>query len=207
MDTGYPPGTFGDTAERYIRTECKALTRRRDVESVIRRRLLPAWDQLAIALLRRHLGSLALAGARFAADRNVWLASPLGLAKPAALAQAPIAAGDLRNLGAREARIGVVALAGTQVVEARLVALGLTRALAPLGEAVVVASDLYRQRGDALRTLPEIARDLDQPGRRAALAESLGRAAAQAHATHLLMPTLGMELPIFPSDSNWTRSA
>jgi len=157
--------------------------------------LVPAIDE-AIALLRRHLGSLALAGARFAADRNVWLASPLGLAKPAALAQAPIAAGDLRNLGAREARIGVVALAGTQVVEARLVALGLTRALAPLGEAVVVASDLYRQRGDALRTLPEIARDLDQPGRRAALAESLGRAAAQAHATHLLMPTLGMEDPV-----------
>jgi glycerol-3-phosphate dehydrogenase subunit B len=157
--------------------------------------LVPAIDE-AIALLRGHLGWLAMAGARFAADRNVWLASPLGLAKPAALAQGPIAAGDLRNLGSREARVGVVALAGTQVVEARLVALGLTRALAPLSEAVVVTPDLYRQRGDALRTLPEIARDLDQPGRRAALAESLGRAAAQAHATHLLLPTLGIEDPV-----------
>ena len=156
--------------------------------------LVAAIDEV-IALLRRHLATLALTGARFAADRNLWLASPLGLAKPAALAQGPIAAGDLRNLSAREARLGVVALAGTQVIEARLVALGLTRALAPLSEAVVVAPDLYRQRGDALRTLPEIARDLDQPGRRAALAESLGRAAAQAHATHLLLPTLGIEDP------------
>jgi glycerol-3-phosphate dehydrogenase subunit B len=157
--------------------------------------LVPALDE-TIALLRRQLSSLGLSGARFAADRNIWLATPLGLAKPAALAQGPIAAGDLRNLGSRQARLGVVALAGTQVLEARLVAQGLTRALAPLSEAVVVAPDLYRQRGDALRTLPEIARDLDQPGRRTALADSLGRAAAQAHATHLLLPTLGIDDPV-----------
>jgi glycerol-3-phosphate dehydrogenase subunit B len=157
--------------------------------------LVPAIDE-TIALLRRHLASLAMGGARFAADRNVWLASPLGLAKPAALAQGPIAAGDLRNLAGREARLGVVALAGTQTVEARLVALGLRRVLAPLSDSTVVGPDLYRQRGDALRTLPEIARDLDQPGRRAAFAESLGRAAAQAHVTHLLVPTLGIEDPV-----------
>src|SRR5207302_2437610 len=157
--------------------------------------LVPAIDD-ALALLRRHLSALGISGARMAADRNLWLLTPLGFAKPAALAQGAIAAGDLRNLGAREARIGVVALAGTQAVEAHLVASGLTRLLAPASGAVVVTPDFYSTKGDALRTLPEIARDLDQPGRRAALAESLARGAAQARATHLLMPTLGIEDPI-----------
>ncbi len=157
--------------------------------------LVPAIDD-ALAFLQRHLSALGLSGARTAADRNLWLATPLGRAKPAALAQGGIAAGDLRNLAAREARLGVVALAGAQAIEARLVAKGLTPLLAPLCEAVVVAPDFYRQRGDALRTLPEIAQDLDRPGRRAALGASLGRAAAQAHATHLLLPTLGLQDPV-----------
>ncbi len=135
--------------------------------------LVPAIDD-ALAFLQRHLSALGLSGARTAADRNLWLATPLGRAKPAALAQGGIAAGDLRNLAAREARLGVVALAGAQAIEARLVAKGLTPLLAPLCEAVVVAPDFYRQRGDALRTLPEIAQDLDRPGRRAALGASLG---------------------------------
>jgi glycerol-3-phosphate dehydrogenase subunit B len=150
----------------------------------------------ALALLQRHLASLGVQGARSAAERNLWLATPLGRAKPAALAQGGIAAGDLRNLAAREARLGVVALAGAQAVEARLVAHGLTPLLAPLCEAVVIAPDFYRQRSDALRTLPEIAQDFDRPGRRAALAASLGRATALAHATHLLLPTLGIADPI-----------
>ena len=122
--------------------------------------------------------------------------TPLGRAKPAALAQSAIAAGDLRGLATREGRLGVVALAGAQVVEARLVAGGLSELLAPLGEAVVVAPDLYRQRGDALRTLPEIANDLDRPGRRAELIESLARGVAQAHVTALLLPTLGLVDPV-----------
>ncbi|HYZ88012.1 MAG TPA: FAD-dependent oxidoreductase [Myxococcales bacterium] len=156
--------------------------------------LVPALDD-AIELLRRHLAPLGVSGARMAADRNLWLLSPLGFAKPAALAQSAIAAGDLRNLAPREARAGIVAFAGTQAVEARLVASGLTRLLGSGSEAVVVAPDLFHTRGDALRTLPEIARDLDQPGRRAALADSLGRAAAQASVTHLFVPTLGIEDP------------
>jgi len=157
--------------------------------------LIPSIDA-AIDLLRRSLPELRLEGARTAADRNLWLATPLGLSKPAALAQGPIAAGDLRSLSTREGRLGVVALAGTQVVEARLVAKGLSELLAPLAGAVVVAADLYRQRADALRTLPEIAHDLDRPGRRAELIESLGRAAAVAHATALLLPTLGLADPV-----------
>ena len=157
--------------------------------------LVPAIDD-ALALLGRHLASLAVQGARTAADRNLWLATPVGRAKPAALAQGAIAAGDLRNLAAREARLGIVALAGGQAIEARLVARGLTPLLAPLCETVVVAPDFYRQRADALRTLPEIAQDLDAPGRRAALATSLARAAAQARATHLLLPTLGLADPV-----------
>lgn len=157
--------------------------------------LAPAIDD-ALALLARHLASLAIQGARTAADRNLWLATQVGRAKPAALAQGPIAAGDLRNLAAREARLGVVALAGGQAIEARLVARGLAPLLAPLCETVVVSPDFYRQRADALRTLPEIAQDLDAPGRRAALGVSLARAAAQARATHLLLPTLGLADPV-----------
>jgi len=156
--------------------------------------LVPAIDD-ALQLLRRHLSALGLSGARMAADRNLWLLTPLGFAKPAGLAQGGIAAGDLRNLGPREARVGIVAFAGSQAVEARLVASGLTRLLAPASTAVVVAPDLYSKRGDALRTLPEIARDLDEPARHAALAESLARAAAQARATHLFLPTLGFDDP------------
>lgn len=157
--------------------------------------LVPAIDD-ALALLERHLAALGMQGARSAADRNLWLATPLGRAKPAALAQGAIAAGDLRNLAAREGRLGVVALAGAQAIEARLLAHGLAPLLAPLCEAVVVAPDFYRQRADALRTLPEIAHDLDSPGRRAALGASLARAAAQAHVTHLLLPTLGLQDPL-----------
>lgn len=157
--------------------------------------LVPAIDD-AMALLRRHLPGLGISGARVAADRNLWLLSPLGFAKPAALAQAPIAAGDLRNLAPRDARAGIVAFAGTQTVEAHLVASGLARLLGPASSTVVVRPDLYSTRGDALRMLPEIARDLDQPGRRAALAESLARAAAQARATHLFLPTLGIDDPV-----------
>jgi glycerol-3-phosphate dehydrogenase subunit B len=156
--------------------------------------LVPAIDD-ALALLQRHLAALGVSGARTAADRNLWLVTQLGRAKPAALAQGPIAAGDLRNLGARKARLGVVALAGAQAVEARLVAQGLSALLPEGSEAVVLAPDFYRQRGDALRTLPEIAQDLDRPGRRAVLGETLARAASQAHATHLLLPTLGVEDP------------
>src|SRR5207237_785778 len=76
---------------------------------------------------------------------------------------------------------------------------GLTQLLAPLCEAVMIAPDFYRQRTDALRTLPEIAHDLDVPGRRAALGVSLARAAAQAHVTHLLLPTLGLVDPLAAS--------
>jgi glycerol-3-phosphate dehydrogenase subunit B len=156
--------------------------------------LVPAIED-SIRLLRRHLEPLHMEGARTAADRNLWLATPLGCCKPAALAQAPIAAGDLRDLAAREARVGVVALSGAQAVEARLVVRGLSELLAPLAEVVLLAPDFYRQRSDALRTLPEIAQDLDRPGRRAALAASLARAVAREHATHLLLPTLGLEEP------------
>lgn len=53
-DTGYAPGTFGETAERYIQSECKALSRGRDIESIIRRHLIPAWAHLPLDALRRR---------------------------------------------------------------------------------------------------------------------------------------------------------
>lgn len=156
--------------------------------------LRPALDA-AISLLRRHLGSLALGGARSADDRNLWLPTPLGRAKAAALAQGPIAAGDLRALPAG-ARLGVAALAGAQALEARLAARGLDELLAPERSAVALEVDLYRARADAQRTVLDFARDLDANGRCAALGEALGRAARAAQATHILVPTLGILDPL-----------
>jgi len=45
--------TFGNVAEDYIRLECPRLARGNEVESTIRRRLLPHWKDKAIADLRR----------------------------------------------------------------------------------------------------------------------------------------------------------
>jgi integrase len=53
-ETGYRPVTFGETAERYIRSECKALARGAEVEAIIRHRLLPAWGELRLDELRRR---------------------------------------------------------------------------------------------------------------------------------------------------------
>jgi glycerol-3-phosphate dehydrogenase subunit B len=145
----------------------------------------------ALSFLRKHL---AVAGAQKSSDRNLWLATPLGRARPAALAQASIALGDLRALPAG-ARLGVVALCGPQAVEAQLVAKGLDELLRPESGAVVVAVELYSRREDAQRLLPEIAHDLDKPGRRAQLGEALARAARRDGATHLLAPTVGLDAP------------
>jgi glycerol-3-phosphate dehydrogenase subunit B len=125
------------------------------------------------------------------AERNLWLLSPLGCPKPAALAQAPIAAGDLRELP-REARPAVVALAGAQAIEARLQAAGLQRLFE---RAFVLPVDFYLQSADALRTVPEMAQDID--ARRDQLALALRKAAAKSGATHLFVPTLGYK-PAIP---------
>ena len=53
-ETGYRPGSFGETAERYIRSECKMLARGADVEAVIRRHLLPPWGERQLDELRRR---------------------------------------------------------------------------------------------------------------------------------------------------------
>ncbi|HEX9579085.1 MAG TPA: FAD-dependent oxidoreductase, partial [Myxococcales bacterium] len=69
----------------------------------------------ALGATSELLQSLGYAGG----ERNLWLLSPLGCAKPAAMAQQSIAAGDLRALP-RDGRPAVVALAGAQAIEARL---------------------------------------------------------------------------------------
>ena len=115
--------------------------------------------------------------------------SPLGCPKPTALAQPFIAAGDLKALP-RDARPAVVALCGSQAIEARLQAAGLARWFP---KAFVLPVEFYVQRSDALRTVPEIAADLDQPGRRAQLADALRRAVRNSGATHLYLPTLGYQ--------------
>jgi integrase len=53
-ETGYRPGSFGEVAERYIRSECKNLTRGAEVAAIIRRCLLPAWGERLLEELRRR---------------------------------------------------------------------------------------------------------------------------------------------------------
>ena len=138
----------------------------------------------AVADALELLRALGYAGG---GERNLWLLSPLGCPKPAALAQPWIAAGDLRSLP-RDARPGVAALAGAQAIEARLQAEGLRKVFP---QAMVLPVELYTKKSDALRGVPEMAADFDRTGRRAQLAEALGRAARAAGATHLFVPTLG----------------
>jgi integrase len=52
--TGYAPGTFGETAERYIAAECAGLARGAEIEAIIRRHLLPAWGAKPLDDLRRR---------------------------------------------------------------------------------------------------------------------------------------------------------
>ena len=66
---------------------------------------LPALLERTMAFLRRHLVSLGLEGARVAADKCLWLPTPVGTARPAALVQSSIAGADLRNLSSRPARL------------------------------------------------------------------------------------------------------
>lgn len=155
--------------------------------SLLGRRLRPAIDA-ALSLLRAQLG---FAGATDAAQKNLWLATPLGRVKAAALAQPSIAAGDLRALPPGS-RLGVAALAGAQAIEARLMAKGLDELLQQQSSAVVLAADFYSHREDAQRNMAEIAADLDRPGRRAQLGESLARAARREAATHVLVPAVGL---------------
>ncbi len=53
-DTGYRPGTFGETAVRYFRQECAGLRRGVEVEAIVRRALLPIWGDRQIDELRRR---------------------------------------------------------------------------------------------------------------------------------------------------------
>jgi integrase len=53
-ETGHAPGTFGETAERYIRAECTVLARGGEIEAIIRRHLLPTWGDLQLGELRRR---------------------------------------------------------------------------------------------------------------------------------------------------------
>jgi integrase len=53
-EIGYQPGTFGETAERYIRQECASLRRGAEIAAIIRRHLLPAWGDRQLEELRRR---------------------------------------------------------------------------------------------------------------------------------------------------------
>jgi integrase len=53
-ETGFPPGTFGEIATRYIERECGRLARGAEIEATIRRELLPRIGKRAFADLRRR---------------------------------------------------------------------------------------------------------------------------------------------------------
>lgn len=120
-------------------------------------------------------------------EGDLWLLTPLGSVKRTRMAQPHIAAGNLAKLPA-DARPAVAALCGAQAIEAQLQAKGLAK---HFPKAFALPIDFYTQRADALRTLPEIAADIDQ--RRAELAHALQRAVRNSGATHLYMPTLGYD--------------
>jgi len=147
-------------------------------------RLLPD-PAAALADAAELLRSLGYQGP---GDRNLWLLSPLGCPKAAAFAQPFIAAGDLRGL-APDARPAVVALAGSQAIEARLQQQGLRR-LFPQAPAEPLRADFYAQRTDALKGIPEMAADID--ARRGDLEQALKRLARASGATHLWLPTFGL---------------
>jgi integrase len=54
VETGFGPGTFGEIAARYIERECPRLARGQEVESIIRRELLPPLGTRPVAELRRR---------------------------------------------------------------------------------------------------------------------------------------------------------
>jgi integrase len=59
VETGCPPGTFGEIAVRYMARECQRLARGAEVERIIRRELLPALGARPFtALRRRDLGDV-----------------------------------------------------------------------------------------------------------------------------------------------------
>jgi integrase len=53
-ETGFASGTFGEVATRYIERECERLARGAEIESLIRRELLPALGSRPFAELRRR---------------------------------------------------------------------------------------------------------------------------------------------------------
>jgi integrase len=53
-ETGFAPGTFGETAGRYIAQECASLRRGGEVAAIIRTRLLPSWGARRLDDLRRR---------------------------------------------------------------------------------------------------------------------------------------------------------
>ncbi len=132
---------------------------------------------------------LAALGVRGAADesRNLALVTPLGSLKEAALAQGCIARGDLGGWP-REARLGIVGVRGHAATEPSLVVSGLGAA----GRDAVAV--LARVELDPLAGMGEVAALLDGPTRDAVLAR-VALAAREAGATHLLVPTAGLQAP------------
>lgn len=74
IDTGWPAGSFGALAEKYIERKCIEMVRGREIESVIRRELLPEWGNRLLEDLRKRdayllLDALVKAGKPAAANR------------------------------------------------------------------------------------------------------------------------------------------
>lgn len=116
--------------------------------------------------------------------RNLRLATPFGTTRRAAFAQGSIARGDLDTLPG-SALVGLVGVEGSAVFDARATAEGLLRkgiACVPLA----IAHPL-----PPAAELPDLARSLDSPSGRASFATRVRIAAAQARATHVLLPTAG----------------
>lgn len=126
---------------------------------------------------------------------NGLLLTPLGTAKPTALAQRSQWGADLATL---EGPVAVAHLGVSPRFDAAVVARGVSAAARAIGrdlEVRAVEAKPFRRVEDALRTPYELARDLEAPGRIEALTEELRRVLPEGTRTVLLPPLLGRRSP------------
>jgi glycerol-3-phosphate dehydrogenase subunit B len=184
LDLASAQDLAGQPAAPVAAAEAIARTRTDHPYAALRSGLASAVERTAAFLgdVHRRLGI------RGAAGRNLLLTTPFGNVKETWLAQGPIARGDLLAWG-REARIGVVGLANRTAFDAHAVAAGLVFT-GRIATALAVDFPV-----NPAASLPELARQIDDPAGRHSFVQAVVRAARTAGVTHVLVPTAGFEDP------------
>jgi glycerol-3-phosphate dehydrogenase subunit B len=148
---------------------------------------LPATIADAFRLITEEHSELGVRGS-VRSDSNLRLVTPFGAMKQTALAQGPIAAGDLADWPTN-ARIGVVSVANRAAFDAHVVVAG----LAGEGFDAVALPALYE--GGPQASLMQLAAALDVTTTRETFVSRVLAAAKQAGARLVLLPTAGLTQP------------